>query len=329
MLAPKENESDFSMNEFWIITQASIPVFLMMAVGSLLRWAKCFSEEAATGTLNLVVKALIPCLILDSVLGNAALKSSANLLMAPMLGIGTLLLGLLIGWASLRLAGLKKDSPDSKKRSFAVSVGLYNYGYIPFPLALALYDQNTVGVLFVFNVGVEVAVWTLVVACLSGYSPLKDWKKMFNMPLIALVFGLALNFLKADMLLPGALRSTFHGLGQCAYPLGLIVSGTIIYDLCRQYNLMWELRSTAVASALRCLLLPALILLAARFLPLTLELKRVVILQAAMPTAVFAMVLSQLYKADSGLAFRVVFLTTIISVISTPIWIKIGTLFLN
>ena len=315
------------MNEFWIITQASIPVFLMMALGSLLRWAKCFSQEAAAGTLNLVVKALIPCLILDSVLGNAALKSSANLLVAPMLGIGTLILGLLIGWASLRLAGLKKDSPDSKKRSFVVSVGLYNYGYIPFPLALALYDQNTVGVLFVFNVGVEVAVWTLVV-CLSGYSPLKDWKGMFNMPLIALIVGLALNFLKADMLLPTVLRTTFHGLGQCAYPLGLVVCGTIIYDLCRQYNLMWELRSTVVAALLRCLLLPALILLGARFLPLTLELKRVIILQAAMPTAVFAMVLSQLYKADSGLAFRVVFLTTIISVISTPIWIKIGTNFL-
>ena len=81
------------MNEFWIITQASIPVFLMMALGSLLRWAKCFSQEAAAGTLNLVVKALIPCLILDSVLGNAALKSSANLLVAPMLGIGTLIRG--------------------------------------------------------------------------------------------------------------------------------------------------------------------------------------------------------------------------------------------
>ena len=94
------------MNEFWIITQASIPVFLMMAVGSVLRWARCFSQEAATGTLNLVVNALIPCLILDSVLGNAALKNSTNLLVAPLFGVGTLLLGLMIGWGWLRLAGL-------------------------------------------------------------------------------------------------------------------------------------------------------------------------------------------------------------------------------
>ncbi len=317
------------MNEFWIITQASIPVFLMMAVGSVLRWARCFSQEAATGTLNLVVNALIPCLILDSVLGNAALKNSTNLLVAPLFGVGTLLLGLMIGWGSLRLAGLKKGSPDSKKRSFAVSVGLYNYGYIPFPLAMALYDQNTVGVLFVFNVGVEVAVWTVVVACLSGYSPLRNWKKMFNMPLMALVLGLLLNFMKADVLLPVALRSTFHGLGQCAYPLGLVVSGTIIYDLCRQHNLMWELRPTFVAAGLRCLLLPTIILLIAKVLPMTPELKRVIILQAAMPTAVFAMVLSQLYKADSGLAFRVVFLTTLISILTTPVWIEIGTLFLR
>lgn len=316
------------MNEFWIITQASIPVFLMMGAGCLARWAGWFPKEATAGTLKVVVNLLIPCLIISSVLGNEALKSPGNLIAAPLAGMLTLILGLAVGWASLRAAGFKKGGLDAKGRSYIVSVGLYNYGYIPFPLALALYDQGTVGVLFVFNVGVEVCVWTVVAACLGGYSPFREWKKVFNMPLLAILLALFLNFLNAQTWVPQALGATFEQLGACAYPVGLVVCGTVIYDLCREHDLLKDVRPCLVACGMRCFCLPVLFLFLTGLLPLTDELKRVLILQAAMPTAVFAMVLSQLYRADSPLAFRVVFLTTLLSIVLTPVWIHLGTRYL-
>lgn len=310
------------MEGFWIITQASIPVFLMMGVGYLLCALKQFPKETFNAILNIDVKALIPCLIVDSILGNQALKNFGTLLSAPVFGIFMLLLGLGAGLATRRLAGLSKEEV-SQRRSYAVTVGLFNYGYIPFPLALALYDQETVGVLFVFNVGIEICVWTIIAALLSGYSLLKEWKKIFNMPLLAIIFSLILNF--AGVPLPGVLRQTCYGLGQCAYPLGLVVCGGVIYYLCREESLLDHLRAPLVATVLRCGVLPILTLLAAMLFPFSVELKRVIILQAAMPTAVFAMVLSQMFHADSALAFRGVLLSTLLSIITTPIWIHIGT----
>ncbi|MBO7525134.1 MAG: AEC family transporter [Verrucomicrobia bacterium] len=310
------------MEGFWIITQASIPVFLMMGVGYLLCALKQFPKETFNAILNIDVKALIPCLIVDSILGNQALKNFGTLLSAPVFGIFMLLLGLGAGLITRRVAGLSKEEAP-QWRSYAVTVGLFNYGYIPFPLALALYDQETVGVLFVFNVGIEICVWTIIAALLSGYSLLKEWKKIFNMPLLAIIFSLILNF--AGVPLPGVLRQTCHALGQCAYPLGLVVCGGVIYYLCREESLLDRLRAPLTTTALRCGLLPILTLLAAMFFPFSVELKRVIILQAAMPTAVFAMVLSQMFHADSALAFRGVLLSTLLSIITTPIWIHIGT----
>lgn len=310
------------MEGFWIITEASVPVFLMMGVGYLLCALKQFPKESFNAILNIDVKALIPCLIVDSILGNQALKNFGTLLSAPVFGIFMLLMGLGAGLLTRKLAGISKEEV-LQGRSYTVSVGLFNYGYIPFPLALALYDQETVGVLFVFNVGIEVCVWTIVVALLSGYSLLKEWKKIFNMPLLAIVFSLILNF--AGVPLPGVLRQTCHALGQCAYPLGLVVCGGVIYNLCQKESVLDHLRAPVIATVIRCGVLPILTLLIAMLFPFSVELKRVIILQAAMPTAVFAMVLSQMFNADSGLAFRVVLVSTLLSVVTTPIWIQIGT----
>lgn len=317
------------MNEFWIITQASIPVFLVMGIGFVCRWLNCIPKDSSGPILQVVVNVLIPCMIVDSVMGNQALRDPHNLMLAPVLGISTLIIGLGVGCLATRLAGLSKRGLEPKKRSFIVSVGLYNYGYIPIPLALALYDQNTVGVLFVYNTAIEVCVWTIVVAILGGYSPLKEWRKIFNVPVVAIVVALILNAMRFDVYVPEVLGTTFHWLGLCAYPLGIMVTGGMAYDLCCEQNMMTEWRPTIVATVLRVLCLPIFFLFLFSFLPLSVELRRVLVLQSAMPTAIFAMVLSKLYHADPGTAFRIVMATTLLSFILTPIWIHIGSLMLG
>ena len=316
------------MDEFRIIIEASIPVFLVMAIGFFLRCWNVYTQETVVGIFNIAVNALIPCLIIDSILGNTALLELRNLLSAPLLGIGSLVIGLAVGWYTSSLAGVSAPEDAKKRRSYAVSVGFYNCSYIPFPLALALYDKETVGVLFVFNTGIEVCVWSIIVSILGGYSLSCNWRKIFNVPLIAIIFALALNFLGIGEHIPHVLSHTCHWLGNCAYPVSILMAGGVLYDLCKQQNIFSHLRPTLCASVLRILFLPAIFLFVASFLPLSPEMKRVVILQAAMPTAILAMVLSQIYNADAGTAFRVVVVTTVISFVTTPLWIHLGTQYL-
>ena len=113
-------------------------------------------------------------------------------------------------------------------------------------------------------------------------------------------------------------------LAAAAIPVALLLSGATIRDDWSQARLRSDPGAIAVASVLRLLLLPAGFVALAVFLPLSLELKRVLVLQAAMPAGVFPIVLSRHYGGDVGLALRVVVGTTIVSLVTMPAWIAIG-----
>ena len=71
-------------------------------------------------------------------------------------------------------------------------------------------------------------------------------------------------------------------------------------------------------------ILPLGFLALARYLPLTAELKQVIVLQAAMPSAVFPIVMAKHYGGDSPTALRVVLGTSAVGLLTIPLWIQFG-----
>jgi predicted permease len=70
----------------------------------------------------------------------------------------------------------------------------------------------------------------------------------------------------------------------------------------------------------RIILAPLLILSAAKFLPIPLELRQVLVVQAAMPAALSTVLLARLYNGRPAVAVQVIIATTIVSIGSLP-WI--------
>lgn len=309
------------MNEFWTVLGAVLPVFCVAGMGVIMRRLEWLTEEADQSLLRITINVFAPCLILDSILGNAALRVASNVIVPPLVGFGTVAMGMGLAWLLRGFTGLKTAQ---EQRTFTMSAGLYNYGYVPIPLALMLFGQETVGVLFVHNVGVETALWTLGLILLTGASPGREWRKIINVPLAAIAVGLILNFLGVGPHLPPFLLTTARMLGQCAIPLGIVLIGATIADQAHHVHSRASWPVIAVACGARLLLLPLLFLAIARYLPCSLELKRVMVLQAAMPAAVFPIVMTRHYGGDAPTALRVVLGTSIASLVTTPLWIRIG-----
>ncbi|MCW5556223.1 MAG: AEC family transporter, partial [Verrucomicrobiae bacterium] len=221
------------MNEFSTVLSAVVPVFGIAAVGLMIRKLNWLTEEADQSLLRVNVNLLLPCLILDAAIGNPALSKLSNLLLAPLVGFGTLALGVVLALASRRLHGLTERRAQ---RTFALSVGMYNYGYVPLPLALLLFDKETAGVLFVHNVGVELGLWTLGVMLLTGGSLGRDWRRIVNAPLIAIVLAVLLNALGWHPHVPQVVLTAVHWLGQCAIPMALILIGAIVADHLHEFH---------------------------------------------------------------------------------------------
>jgi predicted permease len=310
------------MNE--TLLSAVVPVFCLALVGLAIRKCNWLTAEADQSLLRVNINLLLPCLILDSTLGNPALGRAGNLLLAPLVGFGTIALGLGVAFALRRLAG---PLDERTGRTFAFSTGMYNYGYVPIPLTILLFNSDTLGVLFLHNVGVECALWTVGVMVLTGHGIGRNWRQIINAPLIAIVAALALNFAGVAPHIPAVIRSVLHLLADCAIPMALILIGATVADHLHDFHSAHGWRVIGVAALLRLGVLPALFLLLAKWLPVSVELKRVIVIEAAMGSAVLPIVLSKHYGGDTATALRVVVGTSALSFLTIPLWIRFGMKF--
>jgi len=176
------------MEQWLLIVGAAISVFAVIGVGAGARQLGWLNEEADQSLLKLILRVLVPCLIFSVVSDNPALKQTANLIVPPAVGIITMMIGfgaaLLVTRLPSRWNGLRSFR---ERRSFAMSTGIYNYGYIPIPLIKLLFDDQTLGVLFVHNIGAEMAIWTIGVSLISSREGGRGWRHIINPPSITIL----------------------------------------------------------------------------------------------------------------------------------------------
>ncbi len=308
------------MGEYNAVMGAVLPVFLIVAAGGAMRRANWLTTEADRSLMKLVVNLLMPALILDALLGNQALDDSVNVIAAPLVGFGTVALGLFLAYAIAPVFGLKEAI---RRRTFAFTNGIYNYGYIPIPLVVLLFERETLGVLFLHNVGVEVAVWTLCLGFLRGGFG-GNWREILNPPILAVVAGILIHYLGLFPYIPEFLLTSIHLLGASGIPLALVLIGATMADHLGEFDPTKGMPTVIGACLVRIGLIAAIFLGLAIVLPVSQELKRVIVLQAAMPAATFPLIMAKHYGGHVATALRVVFWTSIVSLLTIPLWIRIG-----
>jgi predicted permease len=317
------------------ILAAVAAVFMVLGVGFVLRHLRWLNETADRSLMDVVVRLLVPCLIVTNVLGNPALMDVANLLWPPLwLGL-FIVAGFVVGQAAVWLGGRRWLASDGQRHAFISTVGLCNYYYIPMALMAppvvmggAEAVRATLGVLMVAMVGGEVAMWTLGVVVLSGGLRPGWWRRLCNAPALTVVLCVVANLIIGRQILPEFVRVPVGWLGGCAVPLGLLLVGATIRDHVAAADWRGAAPVVGLASLLRLGLLPVLMLgalvLLADPLGLSRELRLVMVIQAAMPSGMFTIMLAKLYGADAPTAIRVVIGTSLGAIVTIPFWIAYG-----
>lgn len=302
------------MLDFASILTVILPVYLVMATGAAMRKMGILPDAVDAGMMRLTVVLLTPALILERVVGNASVMQPWPVLIAAGLGYGLVAFGIGVSYFMAPLIGLRKHAG---RRTFAVSSGLQNYGFVAIPIVTALFPgKGTLGVMFTFTLGVELACWTVGVGLLTGLDK-APWRLALSAPVIAILFSLLLNFTGLHACVPKLAHDTFEMLGRCAVPLALLLIGASIADIWGTERMRWSV--FVFSPVLRLGIIPIAFLAAAYFLPLELELKRVLVVQGAMPSAVFNIMIARHYGGHPATAVQCVLGTTFFSLITTPL----------
>jgi len=89
----------------------------------------------------------------------------------------------------------------------------------------------------------------------------------------------------------------------------------------------FSLKVSLSAIAFRIILLPAVILAIAYILPVDTDIKRILLMQSAMPAALFPIVLAKHYGGIPSLVAEVIITTSLVSFITMPLIVTFGLIF--
>ncbi len=302
---------------------AVLPVYILIIGGAIMRKTGILKREHDAGIMHVIFSVMLPCFILDRTLGAEVLRNFQVLATGAGLGFSMIIIGIGLGYVAGKMIGLTHGTGI---RTFSLAAGCQNFGFTAVPVVEILWGSSAVALLFVHNLGVEVAIWSVGVMLMSGEGGI-PWKRLVNGPIIAVAIGLTLVALGVDDKVTGPIRTAMSMIGIGAFPLAIVITGATIMDLVGTEKPSWKIM---VASCLvRLFIAPVVILLCAKFIPMAVELKQILVVQAAMPAALVPILLARLYGGRPAVAVQIVVATTVVSIFTLPCIIFYGVKFLE
>ena len=315
---------------FLSVASAVTGVFLVMSMGGLARHWKWFTSEVDKSLAGFTSNVLMPSLFFSRIMSDSRLSMHWDAWLPALYGFFGTAASLLFARSMVAIAGPWFGvRSDSQKRTFSLCTGINNYGYLPLPLADVFFPACVVP-LMIHNVGVDLALWSVGLYIISGAGIKNSWKRIvFSPPLISVGVAVVLRQTGWNAWVPEPFMYMCQQLGRCSVPMALVLGGAIIYDYAGRLQIATAWRPFVFALFLRLFLLPLFLLALARWTTDTDELKQVLLLQASMPAGTFPIVMTRLYNQDVETAWIVVVGTSLVGLLSIPIWMAIATQFLG
>lgn len=275
------------------------PIVVCAGVGYV--WARCGEPFPAAFVSALVSRIGAPCLIVSTL---TEVDVSPRLLSDVAIAVALVLAATGAGaWLLCRAAGLER-------RSMVAPLVFPNTGNMGLPLALFAFGEQGLAIALAIFLLISFAHFTLGVALVSGTSP---WRSALGSPIVwAGVISIALVLLQWP--LPRWLANSVGLLGDFSIPLMLMTLGVSLAQL-----RVSDLRRSLALGAARLVLGLAVGVGVSALLGLEGVMRSVVILQSAMPVAVFNYLLAHRYQAQPQAVAGMVVTSTVLAFAGLPL----------
>ena len=280
---------------------------MLVCVGIITVKVGIVDERGRSSMTDLLLTVFLPCNILS-----AFFSTDRSLLpsFGIMLGISA---GFLVFFYVLAQFVLYRRVSPEQKKILVFGTLVTSANFLGIPVVENIYGPEALPYVAIYLMPIRVTVWSVGIAIFSGGKG-NIRNIVFHPCMIATYIGLI--FVIGGLTPPKLLSRLVFSLGNCTTPVSMLVVGNIL-ALVDPRKVITKL--TAYFTFIRLVFLPLLtmgILLIFRPDPVICG---VSVIMSGMPAGVTTSILADKYGADKELASKVVFLTTLLSIVSAPL----------
>ena len=296
-------------NKVSVILRIQVQIFILVAIGYIAAKKGTFGVAARKDLTNLVIYVFLPCNIFSS------FASSLTVDLLKECGIVLIASFAAQGFYLVLNRFLYNRFPIERRIVLQYATSCNNSGFMGLPVIESVFGE--LGTLYgsIVLVPMRIVMWTAGLSLFTKTDKKEQLKRLATHPCIwAVIVGVA--YLFSPVKLPDVLYSTITMLSRCVTPLSMIIVGGILSEV--DMKTVFD-GAVFYYSALRLLVIPAVIFGVLALLGIDPVATGSVVLSSAMPAATTTAMLAQKYDRDAAFASKLIFVSTLISLVTLPL----------
>lgn len=301
-------------------------IIIMISLGYFFTFKEWFDKKTSKLFSKLVFNVSLPALIISNLLSNFNKDNLFNLSKGLIVPLASMFLCYIIGVIISKIIKVKPNRQGTFQCMFFSS----NTIFIGLPVNLALFGNDCIPYVFLYYIANAIFFWTIGIYSIKSDIPsennednsifnIETLKGILSPPLFSFIFAMILILLNIQ--LPQFLIDTCKYLGDMTTPLSMFFIGINMHSV--NINGIKFNRDMAALLIGRFIISPLTIVLFSLLIPLPKLMKNVFVIQSSMPVMTLTAIIVDKYDLDSNYAAVMTVITTLLSMISIPIYMMI------
>ena len=297
-----------------------LTIFLVGLLGYILAKKGWISPDTASVLPRFITTIVLPPYLLRSITSSFERDQLIHMLYGAVIPFLSIFSAFLLAFMLSRVLKVAKNRRGIFRTAFSTS----NTMNVGLPINIALFGESSLPYVLLYFFANAIFFWTV-----GNYSIAHDGEgasaKLFSLntlkqicspPLMGFACGIALVLL--DIHLPVFIDKTFKYVGDMAIALSLLYIGILLKDTgLREYKIDRDILVVLIG---RFFVSPLLVIALTSVIAIPELMRNVFIIQSSLPVMMNAVILAGHYKADLRYATIAISLSTILSMITIPVY---------
>lgn len=312
------------MEIFFLTLQQMLVMLVFILLGFCLRKAKVLPEDSGTAMSRLETYIFVPALSLFNQITKCTVETFTENSVLILYGLIIVLSAIVLAYPLSRLFVSKTPTSELayQRNVYKYAMTFGNYGFMGNFIVLGVWGNDFFYKysLFTFAISIICYSWGLYILIPKDKNAgiwINLKKGLLTPPTIAMAVGMLAGLLDLRRFIPEFLLTVFSNAGDCQGPVAMVLAGFVIGG----YNFKELLMNKKVyfATALRLLVIPALMMLALKALGTSDEIMTLVLIAFATPLGLNTIVYPSAYGGDTKTGASMTMISHAFSIITIPL----------